>query len=398
MIYLSLAPILAKVFFPSSDGRTSLFATLGVFAAAYLARPLGSLLFGRIGDRSGRKHALVASALVMSAAKLFEGSLPSYDTIGITAAALFVIARMVSGFSIGGEFTGTYIMLFETGRSGQRALTTSLANVMAGTGILLASGLITLLLALLTGQQMQAWGWRIPFFVGSLVGLIALAIRLRVQETPLFEQLRAQESVAKAPLTEALREQPRAILIAFAMSSYVAVSYYLVVAFVPTYLQSFVGMDHVDALTISTLAGLLNIVVIPFPAWASDRFGRKPVMIAASGAFALLGYPLFLLLASGDFATTLAGALLFVTLAAGFVGAANTAAVERFPTRVRYSGFALGYNVGAAIFGGMTPLVAAGLIHSTGSNLAPAWYLILASIAILTMIWRLRETYRIGID
>jgi len=395
MIYLSLAPILAKVFFPSSDGRTSLFATLGVFAAAYLARPLGSLLFGRIGDRSGRKHALVASALVMSAAKLFEGSLPSYDTIGIAAAVLFVIARMISGFSIGGEFTGTYIMLFETGRPGQRALTTSLANVMAGTGILLASGLITLLLALLSSEQMQAWGWRIPFYVGSLVGLIALAIRLRVQETPLFEQLKARELIAKAPLIEALREQPREILIAFAMSSYVAVSYYLVVAFVPTYLQSFVGMDHVDALTIATAASLLNIMVIAPPAWVSDRLGRKPVMIASSAGLALLGYPLFLMLSSGGFATTLAAALLFVILAASFFGAGNTTAVERFSTRVRYSGFALGYNVGAAIFGGTTPLIAAWLIHSTGSNVAPAWYLIAASVAILLVIWRLRETYRI---
>jgi MHS family proline/betaine transporter-like MFS transporter len=386
------------VFFPAGDGRTSLFATLGVFAAAYVARPVGSLLFGRIGDRSGRKHALVASALVMSAAKLFEGSLPSYETIGIAAAVLFVIARLISGFSIGGEFTGTYIMLFETGRAGRRALTTSLANVMAGTGVLLASGMITLLMTLLSSEQMQAWGWRIPFYAGSLVGLIALLIRLRVRETPLFEHLQSEATIARAPLREALREQPRAILIAFAMSSYVAVSYYLVVAFVPTYLQSFVGMDHVSALTITTVASLLNIVLIPLPAWASDRFGRKPVIIAASGGFALLGYPLFLLLSSGDFASTLAGALLFVALAACFVGAANTAAVERFPTRVRYSGFALGYNVGAAIFGGMTPLVAAWLIHSTGSNLAPAWYLILASIAILTLVWRLRETYRIGTD
>jgi MFS transporter, MHS family, proline/betaine transporter len=394
MIYLSLAPILAKVFFPSSDGRTSLFATLGVFAAAYLARPLGSLLFGRIGDRSGRKQALVASALVMSGAKLFEGSLPSYDSIGIAAAALFVVARLISGFSIGGEFTGTYIMLFETGSTGRRALTTSLANVMAGTGILLASGLITLLMSLLSSAQMQDWGWRIPFYVGSLVGLIALAIRLRVRETPLFEQLRNQATIAQKPLLEALREQPRAILIAFAMSSYVAISYYLVVAFVPTYLQSFVGMDHVSALTIATLAGLLNIVLIPWPALASDRFGRKPVMIAASGGFALLGYPLFLLLSSGDFAATLAGALLFVALAAGFVGAANTAAVERFPTRVRYSGFALGYNVGAAIFGGTTPLLAAWLIHTSGSLMAPSAYLILASLAVLVVIWRLKETFR----
>jgi MHS family proline/betaine transporter-like MFS transporter len=398
MIYLSLAPVLAKVFFPSSDGRTALFATLAVFAAAYLARPLGGLLFGHLGDRGGRKQALVASALVMAGAKLVEGSLPSYDAIGITAAVLFLLARVVSGLSIGGEFTGTFVMLFESSSTGRRGLTTSLANVMASIGIVLGSGLITLLMATLSAEQMQAWGWRIPFFVGSLIGLVALAIRLRVQETPMFERLRADASLARQPLRDAIREQPRAIFVAFAMSSFIAVSYYLVVAFVPTYLQSFVGMDHVHALTIATLATLLNIVVIPLPAWLSDRAGRKPVLVAASVAFVVLGYPLFLLLASGRFGPTLLGALLFVALAATFVGAANTTAMEHFRTRTRFSGFALGYNIGAAIFGGLTPLLAAWLIHSTGSNVAPAWYLILASVAILAVSWRIKETYRADVD
>jgi MFS transporter, MHS family, proline/betaine transporter len=394
MIYLSLAPILAKVFFPSSDGRTALFATLAVFAAAYLARPLGGLLFGHLGDRGGRKRALVASAMVMAGAKLVEGSLPSYEAIGITAAVLFLLARVVSGLSIGGEFTGTFVMLFESSTRGRRGLTTSLANVMATIGIVLGSGLITLLTATLSAQQMQAWGWRIPFYLGSLIGLVALVIRLRMQETPLFEHLRADASLARQPLRDAIREQPRGILFAFAMSSFVALSYYLVVAFVPTYLQSFVGMDHVHALTIATLATTFNIVVIPLPAWLSDQIGRRPVLVATSLGFVVLGYPLFLLLASGSFGPTLLAALAFVVLAAAFVGSANATAMERFQTRTRFSGFALGYNIGAAIFGGMTPLLAAWLIHTTKSNVAPAWYLILASAVILIVCWRMKETYR----
>jgi MHS family proline/betaine transporter-like MFS transporter len=395
MIYLSLAPVLATVFFPSSDHRTGLFATLAVFGAAYLARPLGGLLFGHLGDRGGRKQALVASALVMAGAKLVEGSLPSYQAIGIGAPALFLIARVISGLSIGGEFTGTFIMLFESSSTGRRGLTSSLANVMASIGIVLGSGLITLLTATLSTEQMQSWGWRVPFFVGSVIGLVALAIRLHVQETPLFERLRADAALARQPLRDAIREQPRGIFVAFAMSSFIAVSYYLVVSFVPTYLQSFVGMAHVQALTIATLATLLNIVVIPPPAWLSDRIGRKPVLVAVSVGFIVLGYPLFLLLASGHFGPTLVGALLFVFLAAAFVGTANTTAMEHFRTRTRFSGFALGYNIGAAIFGGMTPLLAAWLIHTTGSKIAPAWYLILASLAILVVSWRLKETYRL---
>jgi len=398
MIYLTLAPILARVFFGEADSKTHLLATLGIFAAAYLARPLGAVLFGRLGDRIGRKRALIVSALVMSAAKLFEGSLPTYDDIGIAAAVLFLVARLLSGFSLGGEFTGTLVMLFETGTPRHRALTTSLANMMAGTGVLLASGLVTALTALLPSEDMIAWGWRIPFYVGSLVGLIALAIRMKVQETPLFEQAKETGSLSPAPVIEALKEQPRGVAVAFAMSSFNALTYYLVIAFVPTYLQSFVGMDHVTALTITTIAAFFNLLVIPFPAAISDHIGRRPVLLAAAVAFIVLGFPLFSMLASDVFRTTLAAALMFVIPAACFMGPANTTAVEHLPTRVRFSGFALGYNAGAAIFGGTTPLIAALLIHATGWLLAPAAYLVVAAIVILIVCWRLKETYQIDVS
>lgn len=398
MIYLTLAPILARVFFGETDTKTHLLATLGIFAAAYLARPLGAVFFGRLGDRQGRNRALIVSALVMSAAKLFEGSLPTYDDIGIAAAVLFLVARLLSGFSLGGEFTGTLVMLFETGTQRHRAVTTSLANIMAGTGVLLASGLVTALTALLTPEDMVAWGWRIPFYVGSLVGLIALLIRLKVQETPPFEQAKDTGSLSPAPVMEAIKEQPRGVAVAFAMSSFNALTYYLVIAFVPTYLQSFVGMDHITALTITTIAAFFNILFIPFPAAISDSVGRRPVLIAAAVAFIILGFPLFSMLASDVFRTTLAGALLFVIPAACFMGPASTTAVEHLPTRVRFSGFALGYNAGAAIFGGTTPLIAALLIHATGWLLAPAAYLVVAAIVILIVCWRLKETYQIDVS
>ena len=398
MIYLTLAPILARVFFGETDSKTHLLATLGIFAAAYLARPLGAVLFGRLGDRQGRKRALIVSALVMAAAKFFEGSLPTYDDIGIAAAVLFLVARLLSGFSLGGEFTGTLVMLFETGTSRNRALTTSLANMMAGTGVLLASGLVTALIALLPSEDMYAWGWRVPFYVGSLVGLIALAIRLKVQESTLFEQLKDRAALSPAPVMEAIKEQPRGVGVAFAMSSFNALSYYLVVAFVPTYLQSFVGMDHVMALTITTMAALFNILVIPFPGAISDSIGRRPVLIAAALAFIALGFPLFSMLSSDVFRTTLWAALLLVIPAACFMAPANTTAVEHLPTRVRFSGFALGYNAGAAIFGGTTPLIAASLIHLTGWLIAPAAYLVLAAVVILIVCWRLKETYKIEVS
>ena len=398
MIYLSLVPILARVFFGETHTKTHLFAILGIFAAGYLARPHGAILFGRLGDRFGRKRALIVSALVMTGAKLVEGSLPTYDDIGIAAAVLFVAARLCSGFSLGGEFAGTLVMLFETATPRHRALTTSLANMMAGGGVLLAAGLVTALIALLTPEEMQAWGWRIPFFVGSGVGLVALAFRLWVPETPMFEEVKEEGLQARTPVKEAVKEDTGAAAVAFAMSSFIALSYFLVIAFLPTYLQSFVGMDHVSALTITTIATVLSIVVIPISGLVSDHVGRKLVLIATSLAFIVLSVPLFWLLASDQFWLALAGALMLVVPAACFMAPAYTTAVEHLPTRVRFSGFALGYNIGAAIFGGTAPLIAAWLIHSTGWLTAPAGYLVLAAIVILIVCWRLKETYRLEIS
>jgi MFS transporter, MHS family, proline/betaine transporter len=393
MVYFSLAPILARVLFPG-DGRLSLLTTLGIFAAAFLARPIGALLFGQLGDRVGRKRALLASALLMAFAKLIEGLLPTYAMIGFLAPAVFLIARIISGISLGGEYTGTFVMLFESASPGRRGLTTSLANVMGGAGVFLASSLVALLIASLSKESMESWGWRVPFFTGSLIALIALAIRTKVSETPLFEEVHSKGETLRSPLRESVRRQSRAILITFAMAAFNALSYYLVVAFVPTYLESFVKVDHVTAMLVATVASAFNIVFIAIPGWISDFFGRKPVLIAGCLGFLFLGYPLYVLLASGVLVAMLIAALAFVILCSCFMGPAMTAAMENFSTEVRFSGFALGYNVGAGLLGGVTPFVAGWLIHSTSLLTAPSFYLMTASAILLVVCIGLKETFR----
>jgi MFS transporter, MHS family, proline/betaine transporter len=391
MVYLSLAPILAKVIF-APDRASSLAMTLGIFGAAFLARPLGALLFGHLGDRFGRKRALVTSALLMALAKLVEGLLPTYATVGHLAPAIFLLARIGSGFSLGGEFTGTGVMLFESAQPRRRASTTSLANIMGGVGVFLASALVGLLSTHLSPSAMESWGWRIPFFAGSLIGLVALVIRAWVPETPLFEEMKRKGKTLRAPLRESLRRQPRAVLLTFALAGFNALSYYLVVAFVPTYLVSFVKVDHATAMHVATVASAFNVAFIAIPARLSDAFGRKPLLVAGSLGFLLLTYPLYLLLSSGSMAAMLASALGFVALATFFMGPAITAALEHFPTEVRFSGFAFGYNIGAGLFGGTTPLVATWLIQSTGSLQAPSFYLIAAAAIMLVVCLRLKET------
>jgi MHS family proline/betaine transporter-like MFS transporter len=338
MVYLSLAPILARVFFPA-ESKWSLLITLGIFGSAFLARPIEALIFGRLGDRVGRKHALMASAFLMAAAKLIEGLLPTYATIGFFAPAVFVLARIISGISLGGEYTGTFVMLFESAPAGRRGLTTSLANVMGGTGVFLASGLVAMLIASMSKESMESWGWRVPFFAGSLIALTALAIRTHVSETPLFQELRSKGETLRSPLRESVRR--RAILITFAMAAFNVLSYYLVVAFVPTYLESFVKVDHATATLVATIASAFNVVFIAIPAWISDFAGRKPVLLAGCLGFLFLGYPLYVLLASGVLISMLVAALAFVILCACFMGPAMTAAMENFSTEVRFSGFAL---------------------------------------------------------
>ncbi len=397
MVYLSLAPVLAKVFF-APGSQSSLLATLGIFGAAFLARPFGAIFFGHLGDRLGRKRALVASALLMGLAKLVEALLPTYATIGSWAPVVFVLARIVSGISLGGEFTGTFVMLFESARAGRRGLTSSLANVMGGLGVFLASGLVALLTAHLSPTAMESWGWRIPFFAGAFIAALALVIRASVPETPLFQQLQTRGKTLPSPLRESLKRRPRAVLLTFAMAAFNALSYYLVVAFVPTYLVSFVKVDHAAAMHIATIASAFNVAVIAFPAWVSDTLGRKPVLIAGCLGFLFLSYPLYALLSSGSMTFMLVSALGFVALAACFMGPAMTAAMEHFSTEIRFSGFAFGYNLGAGVFGGTTPLVAAWLIQTSGSVLAPSAYLIAASAILLVVCLRLRETLNLLIE
>jgi MHS family proline/betaine transporter-like MFS transporter len=396
MVYLSLAPILAKVFFAPAS-RSSLFLTLGIFGAAFLVRPIGAVLFGHLGDRFGRKRALVLSALLMALAKLVEGLLPAYTTAGFLAPVFFLLARIASGFSLGGEFTGTTVMLFESARVGRRGLTTSLANVMGGIGVFLASALVALLTTNLAPAAMESWGWRVPFFAGSLIGLVALVIRARVSETPLFEELQRKGETLRSPLRESLRRRPGAILLTFALAGFNALSYYLVVAFVPTYLVSFVKVDHATAMHVATVASVFNVVLIAIPAWLSDHLGRKPLLIMGCLGFLILTYPLYILLSSGSMNAMLASALGFVALATFFMGPAITAAMEHFPTEVRFSGFAFGYNAGAGLFGGTTPLVASWLVHASGSLKAPSFYLIAASAVLLVICLRLRETFKVDV-
>jgi MHS family proline/betaine transporter-like MFS transporter len=301
--------------------------------------------------------------------------------------------RMASGFSMGGEYAGTFVYLLENAPSGHRAITCSLANTMCAGGIFLAS-LVVSLVGLLPSPAVDAWGWRIPFFVGAAAGLLAMAMRAHMQESPLFDRVVASGQASRSPLSDAFQTVTRQIVAAFILASYIAITYHVLIAFIPGYLQTWCQLDHRSAEWIATAASLLNLPLMMLPAWLADRIGRKPVIAGAALSIMALAWPVFALISSGH---ALLGSLLAVPLAAAINAPAATLAVELFPTRVRFTGFAIGFNLGS-IAGGVSPFLCAWLIRASGALVAPAFLVASVSLGMLAALRFVPETRDVELE
>jgi MFS transporter, MHS family, proline/betaine transporter len=396
-LYVYLAPVLADLFFPSSDPLNALLATYGVFAAGFLMRPVGAVFFGNFGDTRGRKAALTYSVVMMSIPMALIGLLPTHATIGVAAPIALVLLRLVQGFSVGGEFSGTLVLMLETARRDRRGLAAAVAETMAGLGVLLAALLVTIMHAVLNTQQTDDYGWRILFFVGAGIGLVALIMRRHMAETPSFAAAREAGVVSALPVKRVARDHRRGIAQVLALTAYMGIVYWLAATYVPSYLQDPIGTTPEVATLGATLAAILYAVAIPFAGLLSDHVGRRPVMAAGAVLTLLFAYPVFALLDDATAPATIAGQLILMVFVLVYTGPWSSAVTELFPTATRYTGMAIGFNVSVAIFGGTAPLVATLLIKITGDNQAPAFYLIGASLLILLVLARLPETYRADI-
>lgn len=389
-LYLYLTPVLGRVFFHSQSPTL----TYGVFATAYLMRPVGAMFFGHLGDRMGRRITLVVSAGVMAVAMALTALLPSYSQIGAASGVLLLILRGLMGFSVGGEYTGVLVFLLEVSGPRRRGFVASWAPATSQIGALLAVGLATLLTAELSTEALDTWGWRVLFGIGAVLACGMLFARRSLQETPSFTRLQAQGRLSRSPLRDVLRDQPRAVLAAFAMSALGSVSYYVAIAYVPTFLSDVVGRSPVSALALSTIASAIVFAVTPIIGWLADVTGRKPVMVVSALAIALPALPLFALLSAGTFASTLA-AMVALAVPAAAAGAVFASAIpEQLAAVGRFSGLALGYNVATALFGGLSPLIASVLVSGTGWRLSPAVLLATTGLAVVPFLARLPETAR----
>jgi MHS family proline/betaine transporter-like MFS transporter len=388
-LYLYLTPVLGRVFFHSQHAS---IRTYGVFAAAYLMRPVGAMFFGHFGDRMGRRFTLVISAGVMAAAMAITALLPSYAQIGPYAGVLLSVLRGLMGFSVGGEYTGVLVYLLEVTGPRRRGYVASWAPATSQIGALLAVGLATLFTAELPTDALDAWGWRVLYGLGALLATGTLIARRSLRETPSFDRLRAQGRISRAPLRDVLQQQRRGVLAAFAMSALGSVSYYVAIAYVPTFLSEVVGRSPVSSLALSTIAGAIVFAVTPVIGWLADVTGRKPVMVVSALAIALPALPLFALLSAGTFGATLAAMVALAVPAAAASAVFASAIPEQLATAGRFSGLALGYNAATALFGGLSPLIASVLVSATGWRLAPAVFLLGTGLLVLPLLIRLPET------
>ncbi|HTU93172.1 MAG TPA: MFS transporter [Gemmataceae bacterium] len=377
------APVLGRLFMSAEGSLVPLLETYGVFATGFLARPVGGVLFGYIGDRMGRKRALELSVLLMAAATALMGLLPTHASIGLAAPLLLTLLRLLQGLSVGGEYIGSMSFLSEHAPAGRRAFLGSWSSFSVILGSLLGSGVAALCTGLLPESALAAWGWRVPFLGGILIGLVGYWLRKGVEESPSFLKIRQDGKLAVNPIAETMRNDWGAILTTLGLTGLSSVGFYLPFVWLPTWLARIKQppLPESQALTANTLALLLLLVLTPFTALVSDRVGRKPMYLASAAGYALLSYPVFRMMAGGGFPSAVLGGLVFAASNGLYSGCMAATMVELFPTRTRYSGVAIGYNLGQAVLGGTAPLVGTALIDLTGNALAPTFYLIGCALA-----------------
>jgi MFS transporter, MHS family, proline/betaine transporter len=393
-VYGYLATTIAAVFFPETDPQTALLATFALFAISFLVRPLGGFVWGHIGDKIGRRTALSWSILIMSLATFSIALLPGYGSVGVWAPILLLVVRVVQGFSASGEYAGASAFLVEYAPANRRGLYAAVVPASTAAGLLLGSLIAALLSGLLDTEQLQGWGWRLPFLLAAPMGLIGRYIRTKLEDTPAFRELAQHDHVVKAPARDLFVNYWKVLLVATGAVLLNAVGFYVILSYMPTYLSEEIGLDATKSYLATTLALVTYIGFILLTGVASDRFGRKRVLMTASILFVFLTVPAFMLLNTDNFAVIL---LVMVGLGAMLTlndGTLPSFLAELFPTKNRYSGFAVSFNLSNALFGGTAPFVATLLIAKTGSDIAPAFYLMAAAVISLIAVAYARETSR----
>lgn len=379
-VYAFAAPVLATHFFPKSDPTAALLSTFAVYAVAFAMRPLGGVIFGYLGDRRGRVTVLASTVLLMGIATMIIGLLPTYALIGIAAPILLVLCRVVQGVSQGGETSGGYSFIIESAPDARRALWLNITSCFAFLPAAIPGLLILGLQSAFGSEAYEQWGWRVPFFIGGLIAFIGLWVRLKLDDPAEYKQAHRDTRV-RNPIRSVFRKYRKSIVVVILLVGVQAVAGYLLLGYMYTYLVKVVKIGSTAALLSNAFSIVVAAVLMPIFALVVDRVGRKPILIAGVTWMILTTYPAFMMASSGTIMGAYAGQLCISVSFGLYASAGYTIMLELFPTSIRYTGHAIAYNIGNALFGGTVPLIATALVEATGSALAPGCYAI--AIAVL---------------
>ena len=370
--YGFFAATIGTLFFPAHNPTVSLLASFAVFAIGFIARPLGALVFGHIGDRAGRKRALMASVLAMAIPTLLMGLLPTYAQIGVFAPLLLVLLRLAQGLAVGGEFTTSMVVLVEGAQRSRRGYVGSFAPFGAVGGMLIGSAVGAAITGLLPAATVVVWGWRAAFFFGVVIAAIVLFVRSRLPPDPVIVTIAENRH---APVVTAFKTQWRTILKIIGVALTLGVGFYLNFVYLTTWLAQYAHISRADALALNCVGLGLQIPFMPLAGKLADRIGNKAVLLLSTIGYALLSWPVYTLIIHGTFPAIIAGQAVLALLQSGISAAIPAFMVEALPKHVRCTSLSFGQNFAMAIFGGTVPMVSVALISATGYPLAPSLYL-----------------------
>ncbi|RJL26727.1 MFS transporter [Pectobacterium polaris] len=390
IIFVFFAAVIGDLFFPPDIPEwLRQVQTFGIFAAGYLARPLGGIIMAHFGDKSGRKKMFSLSILLMALPTLAMGLLPTYEAIGIAAPLLLLLMRVLQGAAIGGEVPGAWVFVAEHVPRARIGFACGTLTAGLTMGILLGSLIATLLNTVLTPEQMSGGGWRLPFFIGGVFGLVAMYLRRWLQETPIFMEMREQKKLAEElPLKSVVLNHKRAVVVSMLLTWLLSACIVVVILMAPTYLQKVHGIPAALALQANCLATIALMVGCVGAGLLVDRFGASKLFIVGSLSLAACSW--FFYSSAASSTTLLFVSYAIVGLSVGVVGGVPYVMVRAFPAAVRFSGISFSYNVSYAIFGGLTPVFVTLIMKAT--PMAPAFYVLtLAAVGLLLGIYLQRD-------
>ncbi|MGA3301661.1 MAG: MFS transporter [Methylovirgula sp.] len=394
-LYGLFAPVLAELFFPAADRIAALMSVYGGFAIGFLMRPIGGAVLGHLGDRIGRRFVLICSVVMMGITTTAIGFLPTYSMIGFAAPMLLLALRILQGFSVGGEFTGSVAFLVENAPSHRRGFAGSFANIGSTTGILLAAAVATLATTFLDRASLQNFGWRIPFLLGGVIAALGFVLRNRLGS----EENRPTSDAHTIPLKRAMAEAPKTMIWSILFASGYGVVNYLTMVFLPTYANQFGNIAESGVLQINTAAQALALVIVPAAGWLNDHLiRRRTLLIFVFIAEFAVAFGCFALARNGETAGLWIAQMTFGALFALIMGTEPAMLSEQFKGEYRLSGYSLCFNIGLGVAGGTAPIIATGLIAKTGNLSAPAFYLMLASALSTIAAFMLADKSRVSLE